>query len=99
MRDYSSIKWSKKEVLGHLIDSATNNHRRLVQSQFEVAPLIAYDQNNWNKYNFYNQISSKQLISFWTIYNQQLVELIKLLPKESLLRECNTGKGNVTLNS
>src|SRR4030095_2595683 len=26
-------KWSKKEILGHLIDSATNNHQRFVRTQ------------------------------------------------------------------
>ena len=41
-------KWSKKEILGHLIDSATNNHQRFVRAQFEDTPFIIYDQDNWN---------------------------------------------------
>lgn len=36
-------KWSKKEILGHLIDSATNNHQRFVRAQFEMNPEIVYD--------------------------------------------------------
>ena len=83
-------KWSKKEILGHLIDSATNNHQRFVRCQFENVPKIVYDQNNWNKFNFYQQIDKKQIIEFWTIYNKQLVELMKNFPNENLLSECKT---------
>ncbi|MGQ0827780.1 MAG: hypothetical protein ACT4ON_05245 [Bacteroidota bacterium] len=51
-------KWSKKEILGHLIDSATNNHQRFVRAQFENIPQISYDQNNWNACSRYNQINN-----------------------------------------
>ena len=83
-------KWSKKEIIGHLIDSATNNHHRFVQIQFESQPLIPYDQNQWNKSNFYQQIEGKQIIDFWTIYNKQLVEIIKRITEENLLKEFKT---------
>jgi hypothetical protein len=84
-------KWSKKEILGHLIDSATNNHQRFVRAQFENIPTITYDQNNWNSCSHYNEISGKHLILFWAIYNRHLVELIKRIPPEHLTKECNTG--------
>jgi hypothetical protein len=83
-------KWSKKEIIGHLIDSATNNHQRFVRCQFENIPKIVYDQNNWNKFNYYQQINKKQIIEFWTIYNKQLVELIKNIPNQNLFKECKT---------
>lgn len=83
-------KWSKKEILGHLIDSATNNHQRFVRCQFENIPKIVYDQNNWNKFNFYQQIDKNQIIEFWTIYNKQLVQLMKNISNENLLKECKT---------
>ncbi len=83
-------KWSKKEILGHLIDSATNNHQRFVRCQFENIPKIVYDQNNWNKFNFYQQIDKRQIIEFWTIYNKQLVQLMKNISNENLLKECKT---------
>lgn len=82
--------WSKKEIIGHLIDSAANNHQRFVRSQFENTPTIVYDQNNWNKFNFYQHISKIQLIDFWTIYNRQLIELFKNFSNENLLKECKT---------
>ncbi len=94
----SENKWSKKEILGHLIDSATNNHQRFVRVQFEDVPAISYDQDKWNNHSYHNQTNSKLLIYFWAMYNRHLAELIKLIPDEKLTRECNTGEEkNVTL--
>ena len=42
-------KWSKQEILGHLIDSAVNNHQRFVRTQFQDVPHIPYDQDQWNR--------------------------------------------------
>jgi hypothetical protein len=84
-------KWSKKEILGHLIDSATNNHQRFIRGQFETNPEIRYDQNNWNKYNCYQEIESSQLISFWTIYNQHLIEVMKRIPSNNLTKKIKVG--------
>jgi hypothetical protein len=91
-------KWSKKEIIGHLIDSATNNHQRFVRGQFETLPEIRYDQDKWNEYGFYQQIDSKQIISFWTIYNKQLLEIIKRIPEENLKRQIMVGENLLTLD-
>jgi hypothetical protein len=40
-------KWSKKEILGHLVDSAQTNIRRFVVAQYEEQPHIVYAQNAW----------------------------------------------------
>ncbi|MCE7038733.1 DinB family protein [Dyadobacter sp. CY312] len=87
-------KWSKKEIIGHLIDSATNNHHRFIRGQYEEIPTISYDQNKWNQYNYYQQIDSSQIIAFWTAYNRQLLELIKRIPEEKLGCKVNTGSNN-----
>ncbi len=91
----SSEKWSKKEILGHLIDSATNNHQRFIRVQFEDTPAIFYDQNNWNTYGFYQQMPKKQLIDFWVIYNTHLMALIMHIPNEHLYRTCKMKDGSV----
>lgn len=91
-------KWSKKEILGHLIDSATNNHHRFIRGQFENIPIIIYDQNKWNEFGYYQQMNVNQLIRFWTSYNLQLLEFFKLIPPTNLKKECNTGgQSNVTI--
>jgi len=90
-------KWSKKQILGHLIDSATNNHHRWIRAQFENISVISYDQNKWNEFSYYNEMPVQQLISFWTAYNLQIAELIKVIPSENLQKQCNTGSQQVTL--
>lgn len=86
--------WSKKEILGHLIDSATNNHQRFIRGQFENVPTISYDQDQWNKLSHYNEMDSKHLIAFWTLYNKHLLEIIKRIPDESLNKECRSASGS-----
>jgi hypothetical protein len=94
----SPEKWSKKEILGHLIDSATNNHQRFIRCQFENVPSISYDQNTWNTCSHHNRIDGKHLIKFWTLYNLHIIELMKQIPEEDLKKECNTGgENNVTI--
>jgi len=91
-------KWSKKEILGHLIDSATNNHQRFIRTQFENVPHIVYDQNNWNSFSHYNELGSKHIVHFWAMYNKHLLEIIKRIPEANLTKECHTGgDNNVTL--
>lgn len=81
-------KWSKKQLLGHLIDSVANNHQRFIRTQYENTPSLSYEQNKWNELNHYQELESKQLIQLWTSYNQHLVEIIKRIPEENLKREC-----------
>jgi hypothetical protein len=90
-------KWSKKEILGHLIDSATNNHQRFVRAQFEPNPEIVYDQENWNLFSYYQQMDSRDLIGFWLTYNKHLISLIENMPKESLSRTCLIAGSLLTL--
>jgi hypothetical protein len=87
-------KWSRKEIIGHLIDSAANNHHRFVRGQYEDVPTIVYDQDQWNTCNYYNQMDGRQIIYFWTAYNNHLLELIKLIPKDMLKREVDSGDAN-----
>src|SRR6478752_1404587 len=71
----SPRKWSKKETIGHLIDSATNNHHRFIRGQYEDIPYVNYDTDAWNSCGHYDQIDGGQIISFWTLYNKQLLAL------------------------
>lgn len=91
-------KWSKKEIIGHLIDSATNNHHRFIRAQFEDAPKITYQQNDWNAASRYNDMEGRHVIAFWQMYNQHLIEVLKHIPEADMQRECNNGgESNVTL--
>ena len=90
-------KWSRKEIIGHLIDSATNNHHRIVLGQFEDIHIVGYDQNKWIKFSYYQDIDCEQIISFWTIYNRQLLEIVKRIPMESLKRQIQKGDNSFTI--
>lgn len=84
-------KWSKKEILGHLIDSATNNHHRFVRAQFEDKPLIDYHAETWVSASHYQALPCHHLISFWLLYNLHLAEIIRHMPPEMMQRECQSG--------
>lgn len=83
-------KWSKKEILGHLIDSATNNHQRFIRIQFQDTPYIVYDQNQWVDCNGYQYLNTKHIIGFWELYNRHLLYVIQHIPEDRLQRTCLT---------
>jgi hypothetical protein len=86
-------KWSKKEVLGHLIDSAQNNLRRFVCGQYETAPpKITYDQDFWVKANDYQSLSQKNVIALWQLINGQIATVLTTMPVSNYALNCDTGK-------
>jgi hypothetical protein len=93
----SPNKWSKKEILGHLIDSALNNHRRIIKAQYEESPLIDYNQDKWVLLNDWQDFPLDKLISYWEMVNTHLLTTIKRIPKESLTRLCNVGSGTYSI--
>ncbi len=82
----SPEKWSKKEILGHLCDSAVNNLSRFVRAQFEEQPfeLTPYAQDDWVRVNHYNEIKTVELLNYWVIVNKQIVQIITNIPEEKL---------------
>ena len=90
MRKPAPNKWSKKEILGHLIDSAANNHHRFVRSQFETEPfkVVPYEQEHWVRIQRYNEPDSKFLIELWKIYNLHLLSIITNFPEDRLAVKC-----------
>ncbi|MDQ6481432.1 DinB family protein [Dyadobacter sp. LHD-138] len=80
----SPEKWNKKQILGHLIDSAANNHQRFIRIQYENEPIIFYNQNQWVDLSHYKDMDTDHLIRFWTSYNRHLAECIKFIPEENL---------------
>lgn len=70
-------KWSKKEIMGHLIDSAANNHQRFVRLQLhEKFGLWSYEQDEWVKLQRYNEMDWKDIVNFWLLYNRQLLSIM-----------------------
>ena len=92
-------KWSKKEILGHLLDSAFNNHRRFVSGQTETIPKIFYHQNEWVDLQNYQAIPKGILIQLWWMMNIHIAHVLEMMPEENYFRECNTGKGDAELHT
>lgn len=88
-------KWSKKEIVGHLVDSAHNNLRRFVVGQYETAtPHIVYDQDFWVKANGYQTMTSLDVIVLWTLMNFRICAILENMPEANYQKLCNTGKGS-----
>ena len=90
----SKAEWSKKEILGHLIDSAANNHQRFVRAVYQAADQFpAYDQNRWVEVQRYNDASWKSLFGLWVAYNNHLSHVIENIPAEAESFPCSIGEG------
>src|ERR1700739_3245838 len=71
-------QWSKKEILGHLIDSAANNHQRFVWLQIHSRmELPQYDGDTWVRVQRYQDRPWREIIDLWEMYNTQLAFLIR----------------------
>lgn len=84
--------WTPRQELGHLIDSATNNHVRFVAGSLQgsyVGP--AYDQNGWVALHGYGELPWPSLIEFWRQYNLLLARVIERIPDEKLEASCTIG--------
>jgi hypothetical protein len=92
-------KWSRKEVIGHLIDSAHNNLRRFIVGQYDHQPNIVYQQDFWVKANTYQQAPKDDVIQLWRLINLQIAAVLASMPKENYSRICNTGKNTPELNT
>ena len=74
-------KWSRIQLLGHLIDSAANNHQRFVRIQQQDAMVFeGYQQEAWVEQQDYQSAEWKELIALWFAYNQHLARIIDLIP-------------------
>src|SRR6516162_7378422 len=81
--------WSQKEELGHLIDSAANNHVRFVRASLEPefrGP--GYEQDGWVALHGYHEMQWADLIDFWKRYNTFLAGLVRRIPEDLLEKLC-----------
>jgi len=81
----SAAKWSKKEILGHLVDSAYNNHQRFMRAEGQGNLVFwGYDQDGWVKKNNYQKRTTEEILRLWVNVNQHLGQLIASLPQSTL---------------
>lgn len=93
-------KWSRIEVIGHLIDSAHSNLRRFVVGQYEpMPPHIIYDQNFWVKANAYHQAPVETVITLWILMNHRIATVLSQMPESNYSKQCDTGRGEQSLHT
>ena len=79
--------WSAKEIIGHLIDSAANNHARFVRAQLEPDLVSAgYAQDEWVRVQAYQDASWPRLLDLWTAYNLHIAHVMEAAPDETKSR-------------
>ena len=85
-------KWAKKEILGHLLDSASNNHQRLVRAALQGSLTFPnYDQNPLVELQNLSEVDWNFLVDFWASYNRFLAHVLGQLPAASAQVICNIG--------
>ena len=82
-------RWSPKEELGHLIDSAANNHQRIVRVQMKDGlALPGYEQNHWVAVHRYQERSWSELVGLWRSLNQHLLVAAEAVPETAWEHVC-----------
>jgi hypothetical protein len=92
MRSRAEGKWVRKEILGHLIDSAFNNHQRFVRAQLAgtyTGP--GYEQESWVRVHGYRERAWSELVRLWVAANGQLAAVIERVPAAKLDTPCTIG--------
>ena len=91
--------WSRKQVLGHLIDSASNNHQRFVRAALQGSlEFPRYDQDGFVRVQAVESVLWPILVALWSSYNLYLAHVIAHLPADKLEAPCRIGEDDpVTL--
>ena len=77
-------KWSPCEVIGHLIDSASNNHQRFVRAQFQENLVFpGYDQDAWVRVQRYADVPWQELVTLWAAFNRHIAHVMEAVPAET----------------
>ena len=93
----SPEKWSKKEILGHLIDSGINNLQRFTEIQFEDKPyqLKKYNQDELVKVNNYQNAEIEDLLDLWKSVNKRIMDVMSEQSQESLNYKVELDNGKI----
>jgi|SRR5215470_13343625 len=98
-RPWRAGGWTRKQVLGHMIDSAANNHQRFVRAALDgsyTGPF--YAQEGWVTSHGYGEMDWSTLLRWWQTYHEILEAVVQRIPDEKLDATCRIGDdGPVTL--
>jgi hypothetical protein len=92
-------KWSKKEIIGHLIDSAQINLQRFIRSTYSENFSLTYDQAEWVDAQHYISADINELLELWRLLNRQIMRVLENYPPDRLKVQCDTGKTAVCFHT
>jgi len=92
-------KWSKKEIIGHLIDSAQINLQRFVRCTYEENFKLTYDQVEWVQGQRYQEADMSDLFGLWELLNVQIIRVLQNYPADRLKAQCDISKTSVSLHT
>jgi len=92
-------KWSKKEIVGHLIDSAQINLQRFVRCTYQENFKLTYDQVEWVQAQRYQEADLSDLVVLWKLLNQQIVRVLINYPPDRLNAQCDNSKTTTALHT
>ena len=88
LRPREQDKWSPREIIGHLIDSASNNHQRFVRAQFQDSLIFpGYAQEDWVRVQGYRDAPWHELVTLWQSFNQHLARVMAVVPEDVRLKD------------
>ena len=92
----SPNKWSKKEILGHLCDSAINNMERFVKIQYEEQPYVipSYNQEQWVGLQHYQDTPLDEILNLFCALNKQIINILSHIPADKLSSQCDIGNNH-----
>jgi len=92
-------KWSKKEIMGHLIDSAQINLQRFVRCTYEENFKLIYEQVEWVDAEHYQDTEITEILLLWKLLNRQIIQVLTNYPANRLSAQCDTDKKEVHLHT
>ncbi|WP_259070289.1 DinB family protein [Mucilaginibacter sp. X4EP1] len=92
-------KWSKKQIIGHLIDSAQVNLQRFVRCTYEANFKLIYQQEQWVKVQRYQETDIEDLLILWKLLNKQIIRLFEDYPQDRFDVQCDTGRDEPSLHT
>ncbi|UOQ83616.1 DinB family protein [Gracilibacillus salinarum] len=86
-------KWSKKEIVGHLCDSAILNMERFIKIQYEESVYIveSYDQDQWVAVQNYQDTKLGEIVNLFQTLNNQILNIVQHIPNDKLSNLCDIG--------
>jgi hypothetical protein len=90
-------KWSAKEVIGHLTDSATNNLARIIRMQIAPEHLPGYAQDAWVQLQHYREREWAEVLALWFALNEHIVWTIGHIPHQALANQATVAGSPITL--